>query len=42
LSVRQACRALGLHRSVYRYQPHSKPDEAIREALRQLAARKRL
>jgi len=40
LSVRQACRALGLHRSVYRYQPHSKPDEAIREALRQLAARK--
>ena len=40
LSVRQACRVLGLHRSVYRYQAKPKQDEALQSALRQLAAQK--
>lgn len=40
LSVRQACRVLNLHRSVYRYQPKTKTDENLQEALLQLAARK--
>ena len=40
LSVRQACRVMSLHRSVYRYQPEPKDDDNIKEQLIQLANRK--
>ena len=40
LSVRRACRVLKLHRSVFRYQPKPKDDDAVRAALLQIAARK--
>ncbi len=40
LSVRQACRALGLQRSVYRYRAKPRDDEPVRAALRQIACRK--
>jgi len=40
LSVRQACRTLNLHRSVYRYQPKDRDDEAIQQVLLDLAGRK--
>ena len=40
LSVRQACRTLSSHLSVYRYLPKPKDDETLRGELLQLAARK--
>ena len=39
LSVRQACRTLNLHRSVYRYQPKARDDDELRAELLQLAGR---
>ena len=40
LSVRQACRTLNLHCSVYRCQPRPRDDEDLRKELQQLAGRK--
>jgi putative transposase len=40
LSERQACAMLNLSRTVYRYQAKSADDEALRQQLHDLAARK--
>jgi len=41
LSERCVCRYLGIHRALLRYRPRRPDDEALRAALRTLAARKR-